>query len=305
VAKRPLNQTELEKHLDEQLGFLESSAASFDTGYEGEAKRLAVTLRVLLHDTKKSHSLLGQLGRKNATFFDSAFEFNPANLASHGGLVFVAVGPPRTRYVAMLDDVPVSRFSPFDKWWAAQVFVDQERRILTREDLVLIAANQDGGAHIDPGLDETYDKLSRENALGWVAVENGAARPMDGPERAAIRQIAHEVLKTLKPGYTKVPSHPTGVLVGGMSMVHGAPRSETPAAVRPMQATERKIRRNEPCPCGSGRKYKHCHGRTARTLVSTGASVPERLIQLSAEASEAYTPQSRQNSRKRIGDSSM
>ncbi|HEX9647610.1 MAG TPA: SEC-C metal-binding domain-containing protein, partial [Alphaproteobacteria bacterium] len=22
-----------------------------------------------------------------------------------------------------------------------------------------------------------------------------------------------------------------------------------------------KIGRNEPCPCGSGRKYKHCHGR--------------------------------------------
>ncbi|RMF67449.1 MAG: hypothetical protein D6740_11895, partial [Alphaproteobacteria bacterium] len=21
-----------------------------------------------------------------------------------------------------------------------------------------------------------------------------------------------------------------------------------------------RVRRNEPCPCGSGRKYKHCHG---------------------------------------------
>ncbi|MDR2517894.1 MAG: YchJ family protein [Spirochaetaceae bacterium] len=26
--------------------------------------------------------------------------------------------------------------------------------------------------------------------------------------------------------------------------------------------TAPKIGRNEPCPCGSGRKYKHCHGRT-------------------------------------------
>jgi len=24
---------------------------------------------------------------------------------------------------------------------------------------------------------------------------------------------------------------------------------------------ERKVGRNEPCPCGSGKKYKHCHGR--------------------------------------------
>jgi preprotein translocase subunit SecA len=25
---------------------------------------------------------------------------------------------------------------------------------------------------------------------------------------------------------------------------------------------ERKVGRNEVCPCGSGKKYKHCHGRT-------------------------------------------
>jgi preprotein translocase subunit SecA len=22
-----------------------------------------------------------------------------------------------------------------------------------------------------------------------------------------------------------------------------------------------KVGRNDPCPCGSGRKYKHCHGK--------------------------------------------
>jgi preprotein translocase subunit SecA len=37
------------------------------------------------------------------------------------------------------------------------------------------------------------------------------------------------------------------------------PRADAPGAepfVRPMP----KVGRNEPCPCGSGRKYKHCHG---------------------------------------------
>ena len=35
------------------------------------------------------------------------------------------------------------------------------------------------------------------------------------------------------------------------------------AARRPAQAAEGwgKVGRNTPCPCGSGRKYKHCHGR--------------------------------------------
>ena len=26
---------------------------------------------------------------------------------------------------------------------------------------------------------------------------------------------------------------------------------------------EKKVGRNEPCPCGSGKKYKHCHGKNA------------------------------------------
>ncbi len=29
---------------------------------------------------------------------------------------------------------------------------------------------------------------------------------------------------------------------------------------QPVRRTERKIGRNEPCPCGSGKKYKHCCG---------------------------------------------
>ena len=28
----------------------------------------------------------------------------------------------------------------------------------------------------------------------------------------------------------------------------------------PQRNSEPKIGRNEPCPCGSGKKYKHCHG---------------------------------------------
>ncbi|MEJ2287814.1 MAG: SEC-C metal-binding domain-containing protein [Deinococcales bacterium] len=26
---------------------------------------------------------------------------------------------------------------------------------------------------------------------------------------------------------------------------------------------DKKVGRNDPCPCGSGKKYKHCHGRAA------------------------------------------
>jgi preprotein translocase subunit SecA len=41
----------------------------------------------------------------------------------------------------------------------------------------------------------------------------------------------------------------------------GAPDEAPEAApATPFVRGERKVGRNEPCPCGSGRKFKHCHG---------------------------------------------
>ena len=31
-------------------------------------------------------------------------------------------------------------------------------------------------------------------------------------------------------------------------------------AERPVSRTQVKVGRNDPCPCGSGKKFKHCHG---------------------------------------------
>jgi preprotein translocase subunit SecA len=48
-----------------------------------------------------------------------------------------------------------------------------------------------------------------------------------------------------------------------------APALADPGALRPIDSlapfvrSDRKVGRNEPCPCGSGRKYKHCHGALA------------------------------------------
>ncbi|MEZ4637760.1 MAG: SEC-C metal-binding domain-containing protein [Caldilineaceae bacterium] len=30
---------------------------------------------------------------------------------------------------------------------------------------------------------------------------------------------------------------------------------------RPAPSPSTKVGRNDPCPCGSGKKYKHCHGK--------------------------------------------
>jgi uncharacterized protein YecA (UPF0149 family) len=40
----------------------------------------------------------------------------------------------------------------------------------------------------------------------------------------------------------------------------GAPQRAAPA---PFADPSGKVGRNDPCPCGSGQKYKHCHGKLA------------------------------------------
>ncbi|MDR1253078.1 MAG: preprotein translocase subunit SecA [Treponema sp.] len=44
---------------------------------------------------------------------------------------------------------------------------------------------------------------------------------------------------------------------GGRSPVQAASRPDATTVVR----SQPKVGRNDPCPCGSGKKYKHCHGR--------------------------------------------
>jgi hypothetical protein len=42
--------------------------------------------------------------------------------------------------------------------------------------------------------------------------------------------------------------------------VHGPDCQHDHASAEPIRRVEPKRGRNDPCPCGSGRKYKKCHG---------------------------------------------
>ena len=51
----------------------------------------------------------------------------------------------------------------------------------------------------------------------------------------------------------------TGQAAAGGNVMEMEPRGAAPSAAPFVRAIP-KVGRNEPCPCGSGRKYKHCHG---------------------------------------------
>jgi len=52
--------------------------------------------------------------------------------------------------------------------------------------------------------------------------------------------------------------HAQASALGGPSEGGEQPAAEAPA---PFVRDGRKVGRNEPCPCGSGKKFKQCHGK--------------------------------------------
>lgn len=244
---------ELQQHLKDTIQALELSSRAFDEGFEGEAKRLAAAIRVLVYDTESSKSLLGQLGQKTIRFYDTSVPRDPQTVLTYSGLTATNLTPQGAKYVAPLNHLPPDcppRWISFDEWWNGVIFVDQKQSETSRGDLIRAVANKDGGAHVDPVLDEKYANLSRRNSLAWRFSSSRGDVPLEGPEKAAVRQIAHEVLKSLNPSMPTIKPNIKGVLFMGAS-----------AVVKEKQLTVPKVGRNEPCPCGSGKKYKHCHGK--------------------------------------------
>jgi preprotein translocase subunit SecA len=74
-----------------------------------------------------------------------------------------------------------------------------------------------------------------------------------GAAARAQAQAAHVAQGGL-PGRAPMPGRPGAIAPGRMPQQ--APR---PQPVQPIR-TEKKVLPNDPCPCGSGKKYKKCHG---------------------------------------------
>ena len=251
-----LGQEELQEKLDQQLRLIHASIDKFDGWFIDEALRLATSLRILLHDTDKSQSLLKQLWIKNKIlFYDSSLEIPQNNWVKthYRWLATAFVGNRGAREVPILDDNPKAKKVDFDVRWNGIIFVDMNWDKFSRKDIVLFAANQDGWAHIDGKIREKNANLSRKNSL-WVMIWNGKERkPMQGLDYTAIRQITHELLKSLDEKYTceRNLSWESWFMVWWNVSFWTSPAAMSPR-------TE-KIWRNDPCSCWSWKKYKKCY----------------------------------------------
>lgn len=165
---------------------------------------MAVSIRVLLHDTRNSKSLLGLLDYKqNMGFLDSAYGYEPENLLTHTGLVgfrFEA-GKNPTYYAPMSDRLTgaSNKYVFFAEWWNKVVIVDSKKNKFNRRDLILNMADTDGGAHVDPELNESYVELTRNNSVNWIFLsDNKPAQPLMDVELFSVRQIAYELINSIE-----------------------------------------------------------------------------------------------------------
>jgi hypothetical protein len=246
----------LAQALEDQLSFLERSAAAFDAGVEIEAQRLSGTLRILLHSKGSSTSVLRHLRLQETPFLDSRADHFEKPGVPYCGMVGVAMSLDGSsqRYVPLFDTYGREDHLPFGDWWGALIYDDGDGAKFSRERLVVTVADKDGGAHVDASIPEAYARMTLDNALKWNPA--GLPEGTGSPALATIRQIAHEVLRTMCPRYARreAPTATGEMLLCGPSL-HCLRVRVPHIRYGPNQT------RNGPCGCGSGRRYKDCHGK--------------------------------------------
>jgi hypothetical protein len=199
IPRIRLNRESLLAHLDDQVCFIRTSCELFDAGRANEAKRIALAMRILVHDTATSRSLLGQLGLKERMQFVSrCLLYRPQNILPFHGLLNIEFGPgAQVRYVPKLEtEAPV--MLGFAEWWNMAVLKDADETLYSRRELVLSVADSDGGAHVDAEIREAYARLIRENHVGWAVAINGRRTDWNAnPILPSVRQIGHEILESV------------------------------------------------------------------------------------------------------------
>jgi len=77
---------------------------------------------------------------------------------------------------------------------------------------------------------------------------------------AAVEEQRRKNMPTMQFGHAKVEGLANEVAESAESAESARKKMQNMPSKKPFVRKERKVGRNEPCPCGSGKKYKQCHG---------------------------------------------
>jgi hypothetical protein len=156
---------------EEQLGYLRNSLNQIEKGDYFEVKRVASTIRTLIHDTTMSHSLINQINNHSANLFDKECFFFANGQPLKGTLA-------ESLYAEIRCRVPRIRFDEFnfnakevfrtwntlEDWWDGLLFKNPTcEKFFSRKDVILHFANKEGGSHVDPNI-----TLTEQDALNSI-----------------------------------------------------------------------------------------------------------------------------------------
>ncbi|WP_156852879.1 hypothetical protein [Aeromonas jandaei] len=191
--------TDFRHHLSRQLAFLKRSCDSFDAGFHDEAIRIATVIRVLVHQTKSSTSLLKHLNATTISLLSTAPPTNP-NVVMSMGMGTIMMSSDGASYFPSLGDTPFQESIPVSKWWEQEVMIMGSVR-LTRRKIVLAAANQDGGAHVDTKLNSEYEALTMPGFAGSICYHGPSSTkeiPLENSHYVCLRQFGYELLNSVE-----------------------------------------------------------------------------------------------------------
>ena len=192
------------EQLKRQLGFLKRSCRLFDMGYQDEAIRIATSIRVLVHDTNQSTSLLSHLNAKTINLFTTCPEIQESEggyvaiTAFSMGIINMGKGGVYGYGPNLEDFRSSSAVLPVDEWWNQIVWILRPDAKLSRKGIILTASNQDGGAHVDSKLDPKYETLADE-VWGTLTIRKAGKeyhQSVINMHLMAIRTISNELLKS-------------------------------------------------------------------------------------------------------------
>lgn len=187
--------SEFRKHLKTHVDFLNRSCIAYDQGHVEEALRMAVSLRVIFHDTHSSTSLLTHLQAKSTTHLKSTFVSQRAIEQEIPGFRWHTVLPIMLTSGGVTpptDSWEVRSVLEAEVWWNEGIWLEGGMA-LSRRDIVLSAANQDGGAHVDDKPSAKTKMMKAGPKITVIVNGKPLESGMVNHHYPLIRQIAFEV----------------------------------------------------------------------------------------------------------------
>lgn len=188
---------DFKEQLKKQLDFIRTSCKEYDAGNVNEAVRIATALRVIIHDTKRSTSIL-----KNLNIKDSIRLLSTA-VGAIGLMNIIDIQIDfeilSGCFVPKFDRAKIRNYILVEQWWEREAIFYREdiKKALSRKWLVLSAANKDGGAHAAE-LESIYKYLKAGAGSGMKLTIEGREINCDflNAPLAALRQIGYEILNS-------------------------------------------------------------------------------------------------------------